>query len=134
MKEINLYIRGYCNYSSELPEGKYIAILEYKNRVKKLIGKNISTTENRMILQGLLDVVRILKEPCVINYHTHTYVGLQKMKSKKGEEIEGVRTCANKDMLIVLKEELKNRGHKIIETVGQERQKELAILIKKIEI
>jgi hypothetical protein len=56
------------------------------------------------------------------------------MKSKKGEEIEGVRTCANKDMLIVLKEELKNRGHKIIETVGQERQKELAILIKKIEI
>ena len=81
MKEINMYIRGICKNSgeySEIKEGRYIVLLEYKGRHKQDIGIEFNTTSNRMLLKALIKGIEMLKEPCIINFYTPTSLGFKK--------------------------------------------------------
>lgn len=53
--------------------GIWVAILEYKGRIKKL-GKRVMKNSNsvEMIITGLIEAIKLLKEPCIINVYTHT--------------------------------------------------------------
>lgn len=139
MKEINMYIRGNVYGRSgvygidDSLKGQYIVIMEYKGASKELynIESGGSVTPNRMLIKGLIDGLRSLKESCRINLYTHTHVGLGKLTGGKGRKIEGVRKSVNKDLLLILKEELDKGKHEIIETVGKQRQWELGDKLRK---
>jgi len=44
--------------------GGYGGILEYKGKCKEYSGANVHTTNNRMELQGVIEGLKLLKEPC----------------------------------------------------------------------
>lgn len=81
MKEINMYIRGICRNTGkyqETKEGKFVVVLEYKNKCKVFKGAELHTTSNRMLLQALIEGIKALKEPCKINVFTPAYLGFSK--------------------------------------------------------
>ncbi|OFI04962.1 ribonuclease HI [Clostridium acetireducens DSM 10703] len=121
MKEVNMYVRGSRNIERE---GTYKVILEYKGYRKLIEGKDINTTSNRMLIIGVIKGIEALKEPCKIKVYSHTYVGFGKMKSKKGKEIIGVRNSVNKDLLLILKQTIKDGGH-IVEEKLLKNHKEI---------
>lgn len=133
MKEINMYIRGSAYNTKNGLEGQYIVIMEYKSISKEFYGleRDMSVTSARMLIKALMDGLRLLKESCKINLYTHGYVGLGKLKSNKGNEIKGVRSSVNKDLLLILKEEIIKGEHEINEIVGKTRQDELIRKLKK---
>ena len=113
-KEISVFIAGSCNYASEEREGFYVAELRYKDKVK-FIGKDvINTTCNRVMIEGLIDIVKMLKEPCIIQVYSAGYYGYKRMYTKQGDykdEISG----KNKDLLKILQTLLIDNGHILID-------------------
>lgn len=118
MKEINMYVRGREDYNTKI--GCWIAVLEYKGRTKYLKGKEENTTTNRMIITGVIEAIKTLKEPCIITLYTHTYLGFKTKKSP------------NKDLIDELKKSINDNDHILKEVVSQEKQKELAKILKTI--
>ncbi|MDU4589924.1 hypothetical protein [Clostridium sp.] len=114
MKEINMYVRGREDYNTKI--GCWIVVLEYKGRTKYLKGKGENTTTNRMIITGVIEAIKTLKEPL----YTHTYLGFKTKKSP------------NKDLIDELKKSIKDNEHILKEVVSQEKQKELAKILKTI--
>lgn len=136
MKEINLYLRGSCSIKDNYKLGQYIVVLEYKGVERSLYSKviNESLTANRMMIQGFIDAVKVLKEPCKINLYTHGPMGLKYMLTNKGNKRKGVRNCVNKDLLIILKKELNKGKHEVIENIGRYRQDELIDRLKEYNL
>lgn len=64
MKEITLYTDGAC--LSNPGKGGWAAILSYGTVVKELSGNDPETTNNRMEMQGVIEGLRALKEPCAV--------------------------------------------------------------------
>lgn len=118
MKEINLYVRGRADYMKEEKIGGWIAVLEYGSRCKVLKGKDRNVTSNAMIITGIMESIKVLKEPCVINLYTHTCVGFKTKKSPN-------QTLMNK-----LKDQITIGQHQLKEIISQDRQKELAKMMK----
>ena len=115
-KEISVFIAGSCNSASEEREGFYAAELRYKDK-SKFIGRNlINTTSNRVIIQGLIDIVKMLKEPCRINVYTAGGFGYRKMYTKQGEyKNNHMIVGINKDLLKILQTLLIENGHILID-------------------
>ncbi|WP_421716508.1 ribonuclease HI [Arcobacter arenosus] len=65
MKEINLYSDG-SSLGNPGPGG-WGTILEYKGKEKELSGACENTTNNQMELKGVIEGLKALKEPCVVN-------------------------------------------------------------------
>jgi len=61
-KQITLYSDG-SSLGNPGPGG-YGGILEYKGRRKEYSGGDTHTTNNRMELQGVIEGLKLLKEPC----------------------------------------------------------------------
>lgn len=61
-KQITLYSDG-SSLGNPGPGG-YGGILEFKGQRKEYSGANIHTTNNRMELQGVIEGLKLLKEPC----------------------------------------------------------------------
>jgi len=79
MKTVTLYTDGAC--SGNPGPGGWGAILEYKGIEKELSGGEESTTNNRMELTAVIEGLKRLKEPCIVElYSDSKYVidGLQK--------------------------------------------------------
>ena len=79
MKTVTLYTDGAC--SGNPGPGGWGAILEYNGREKELSGGEENTTNNRMELTAVIEGLKALKEPCVVElYSDSKYVidGLQK--------------------------------------------------------
>lgn len=62
----NKQITLYCDGSSlgNPGAGGYGGILEYKGKVKEYVGGEAHTTNNRMELLGVIEGLKLLKEPC----------------------------------------------------------------------
>jgi ribonuclease HI len=91
MKKINIYSRGSCDASSRI--GKYFSQLEYENTLKNLTGELFDTTANRCIIQGCIEAVTLIKEPCDVEIFTSTKIGVEKFAKGKG---------VNKDLIAEL--------------------------------
>ena len=79
MKTVTLYTDGAC--SGNPGPGGWGAILEYKGVEKEFSGGEDQTTNNRMELTAVIEGLKKLKEPCVVElYSDSKYVidGLEK--------------------------------------------------------
>ena len=79
MKTVTLYTDGAC--SGNPGPGGWGAILEYNGREKELSGGEENTTNNRMELTAVIEGLKALKEPCIVElYSDSKYVidGLSK--------------------------------------------------------
>ena len=122
MKEVNIYVRGICINSGEdkeLKEGKYIALLEYQNRHKQLVGNEVNTTSNRLILKGVIDSLKLLKETCIVNVHATTVLGFNSKSSP------------NRDLIDEALKIIVDNGHVYNEIVSKKYQDYFAKELKK---
>ena len=79
MKTVTLYTDGAC--SGNPGPGGWGVILEYMGHEKELSGGEENTTNNRMELTGVIEGLKSLKEPCIVElYSDSKYVidGLSK--------------------------------------------------------
>lgn len=91
MKKVNIYSRGSCDASSRM--GMYYSQLEYKNILKNLSGELFDTTAKRCVIQGCIEAVAFIKEPCDVEIFTSTKIGVEKFAKGKG---------VNKDLITEL--------------------------------
>ena len=68
MKNVTLYTDGAC--SGNPGPGGWGAILEYKGTEKELSGGEKETTNNRMELTAVIEGLKALKEPCVVELYS----------------------------------------------------------------
>ena len=64
MKQVTIYTDGAC--SGNPGPGGWGAILRYGEYEKELSGGEKETTNNRMELTGVIEALRQLKEPCIV--------------------------------------------------------------------
>ena len=124
MKQVNLYVRGICintGESGELRKGKYIALLEYQNKHKKVFGTEINTTSNRMFLKAVIEGLSLLKECCIVNIYTPTRLGFNSKSSP------------NKDLINQILGTVKSNGHMYKEVQSKEYQDYLNEELKKLD-
>jgi hypothetical protein len=88
MKQVTLYSGCRFNYSTR--QGSYFTALEYNGKLKRISGaiEGEHETGNRAIIYGLIEAVKLLKEPCELTIFTCTPVGFKKtFKSPNGDLI-----------------------------------------------
>lgn len=118
---VKIFVRGVVNTADESKPGKFIAKLNCKGVEREIVGFEKNTTSNRMIMQGAIEAIKLLKHPCNIELHTHTDIGLEG-KSK-----------ANFDLLHDLRKAALNGGHILNGVISDEKQSELTSKLKQIE-
>ena len=64
MKQVSIYTDGAC--SGNPGPGGWGAILRYGAHEKEISGGAASTTNNRMELTAVIEALRLLKEPCLV--------------------------------------------------------------------
>ena len=125
MKEVNIYIRGICKNSgegSDLKQGKYIALIEYRGHYKKCVGKEINTTSNRMFLIALIEGIKALKESCIINFYAPTSLGFKK-----------IHKSPNKDLLNEILKIVETNNHKLNQNISRKYQDYLIFELRKLD-
>ncbi|MEZ5385079.1 MAG: ribonuclease HI [Prosthecobacter sp.] len=68
MKKVVIHSDGGCHGNPG--PGGWAAVLAYGKHRRELKGGVPATTNNRMELQAAIEALRILKEPCEIDFHT----------------------------------------------------------------
>ena len=68
VKKVVIHSDGGCHGNPG--PGGWAAVLAYGKHVRELKGGVPATTNNRMELQAAIEALRILKEPCQIDFHT----------------------------------------------------------------
>ncbi len=73
MKEVILYTDGACSGNPGI--GGYAGILMFAGAEKVVTGGDKNTTNNRMELLGVIEALKVLKEPCLVKvYSDSAYV------------------------------------------------------------
>ncbi len=73
MKQVEIFTDGACQGNPG--RGGWGAIMRYNGTEKEISGGSPDTTNNRMELSGVIEALRLLKEPCeVILYSDSKYV------------------------------------------------------------
>ena len=117
MKIVNIYVQGIAKSNLPTKDGKYVTVLEYKGKTKILYGEANNTTSNRMLITGVIEGVKLLKEPCEITIYVPTNLGLKSTKP-------------NKDLINILKELFLLGRHTYIEVVSNNYKAQLNILLR----
>ena len=68
MKEVTIYTDG-SSLGNPGPGG-YGAILSYQGKEKEICGGQAITTNNRMELCGVIEALKMLKEPCIVTLYS----------------------------------------------------------------
>jgi ribonuclease HI len=68
MKKVTIHSDGGCENNPG--PGGWAAVLRFGAHVKEINGGAPATTNNRMELQGAIEALRVLKEPCEIEFFT----------------------------------------------------------------
>ena len=68
MKQVIIYTDGAC--SGNPGPGGWGAVLKYGAHERELSGGEASTTNNRMELTAVIEALRLLKEPCVVELYS----------------------------------------------------------------
>ena len=124
MKEVNIYTYGVCKSNLIKKPGSYVTILEYKGKLKQIDGFIEETTSNRVMITGMIQAVKRLKEPCKIHFYNVTQLGFKKIINKKGDYKRTSLKC-NGDLLNELSELLEQGGHEIEEHITKEYENKL---------
>lgn len=87
-KKVKIYSIGSCNHLTRA--GSYEVILEYKEKFFYMSADIENTTANRCIIQGLIDAVERLKEPCDVEMITSTSIGVKLASKGKGPNFDKI--------------------------------------------
>ena len=68
MKTVTIYTDGAC--SGNPGPGGWCAILRYGEIEKQLSGGEAKTTNNRMELTAVIEALRLLREPCIVELYS----------------------------------------------------------------
>lgn len=68
MKKVDIYTDGCCKGNPG--PGGWGAILIYRNHTNEISGGCRNTTNNQMEITGVIEAVKLLKEPCDVTVHT----------------------------------------------------------------
>ncbi|MGE4548243.1 MAG: ribonuclease HI [Intestinibacillus sp.] len=68
MKKVTIYTDGAC--SGNPGPGGWGAILQYGAHEKELSGGDPQTTNNKMELTGVIEALRLLREPCEVDLYS----------------------------------------------------------------
>ncbi len=68
MKAVTIHTDGAC--SGNPGPGGWAAVLEYAGKTKEIFGGELGTTNNQMELQGAIEALECLKEPCEVQIFT----------------------------------------------------------------
>jgi len=68
MKQVEVFTDGAC--SGNPGRGGWAALLRYQGQEKLISGAEALTTNNRMELMAAIEALKLLKEPCVVNFTT----------------------------------------------------------------
>jgi len=68
VKTVTLYTDGAC--SGNPGPGGWGAILEYMGHQRELSGGEVKTTNNRMELTAVIEGLKALKEPCIVELYS----------------------------------------------------------------
>ena len=101
MKTVTLYTDGAC--SGNPGPGGWGAILEFNGTEKELSGGESRTTNNRMELTAVIEGLKALKEPCIVELYSDSKyvidalekgwaVGWQKRGWKKADKTPALNT------------------------------------------
>jgi hypothetical protein len=92
MKQVTLY--SGCSFDYGKRSGRYFAALEYKNSLKRIYGEiqGEHETANRVVIHGLIEAVKLIKEPCELTFITCTPVGF---KTKNSPNIDLIMQLKN---------------------------------------
>lgn len=78
-KKVRLYTDGSCHGNPG--PGGWAAILEFGEKTRELTGNDPATTNNRMEMMAVLEGLRALKEPCIVDVWTDSRYVVDGMKS-----------------------------------------------------
>lgn len=93
MKEVEIFTDGACKGNPG--PGGWGAILRYNGSEKEISGGTPCTTNNRMELLGIIEALKLLKEPCSVKLHSDSqYVcnALTKGWARKWQSNNWMRT------------------------------------------
>lgn len=95
MKNVVVFTDGGCRGNPG--PGAWAVVLEYAGRRKELSGGEPATTNNRMELQGAIEALNALREPCQVTFYTDSkYVQNGITSWVRGWKFNGWRTKAKK--------------------------------------
>ena len=95
MKKVVIHTDGGCHGNPG--PGGWAAVLTFGKHEKALSGGVPATTNNRMELQAAIEALRVLKEPCEVDFHTDSqYVRNGIMTWIAGWKRNGWRTSTKK--------------------------------------
>ncbi len=80
MKEVTLYSDGACSINPG--PGGWGSILEFNGTRKEFSGGYRRSTNNRMELMGVIEPLRLLKEPCKVTIYTDSMYIVNSIKKK----------------------------------------------------
>jgi len=99
-KKITLYTDGAC--SGNPGPGGWACVLVYKETEKELCGGDPATTNNRMEMTAVIEGLKALKEPCVVDLYTDSkYVLEGATKWLAGWQEKGWKKADKKPVLNV---------------------------------
>lgn len=112
MKEVNIYIKESCD-ALDTKNGYYIAVMTTQGGRRKFSNSFKDTTNYRMIIQGAIDAISMLNQPCIINLFTNTTFGMSKIRKGDGSWKEFPKDSVNMDLLFELKKLILEGEHEL---------------------
>lgn len=112
VKVVNIYVLDTIKENNK--DGKYDVILSSNGKTKVISKEVYKTSQYRVIIQGAIDSIKLLKEPCVINLYTTVVFGMSKIRNKNNtwKKILPVQKT-NMDLLAELQDILIKGQHEI---------------------
>ena len=131
MKEINMYVRGVVKNIDVEPyrTGFWVTVLEYNNHRKVLKGTCETDKNGRAMLIGIIEGVKKLKEPCIINLYTHAIFFNRTKKDRKEGKYNLTTKGTHEDLLIELDKLITENKHDMNINIGGKMQNELIKLM-----
>lgn len=108
-KRIRLYTDGSCHGNPG--PGGWAAILEFGAKTRELTGNDPATTNNRMEMMAVIEGLRALTEPCIVEVWTDSRYVVDGMKSwlagwkKRGWKTASKQPVKNEELWRALDEE-----------------------------
>lgn len=127
MKEVNIYVRGVVKNIDEDPYriGEWVTVLEYNKRFKMIQGTENTTKNGRAVTIGIIEGIKLLKEPCNINLYTHVIFFKRSKESRIKDEYKFRPIGTHKDLLEELDKLITDNNHILNIYIGGKYQKEL---------
>jgi ribonuclease HI len=95
MKKVTIYTDGACQGNPG--PGGWAAVLIYDDVRKEISGARPATTNNQMELTAAIEALKVLKQPCEIDFHTDSEYLRQGMLSWLAQwKARGWRTASKK--------------------------------------